>query len=320
MFTYAQVLFIYFFMVVMFVVFHGYFSLWLLVMSWQVCWMCLATKGNSDDLVNAYTNTQRNWEHTFYQQAPFNVEPAVCKLTGWQLQMVHPDILHCFHLGVGRDLCGSAIKLLVQRGYFPGRKHSDRFEFATRSLKQFAKQNKYGLARRKLDKKGINWKTGEFAELKTKGYDTFIVCSWLARLLEEDDGGLTELATTIWCVDNALSLTANSNGIFLTAREYEQLDVMGRIFADHYLRLAHTAVLNGAKEFRTRPKFHAMQHILMANRPSRINMHHYSTWMDEDANRKFMRVNRVTHRRTAAKRVLERWLLGLPSTFKKLDK
>lgn len=280
----------------------------------------MANKGNSGDLVNAYTNTERNWEQTFYQQLPFDVQPTVRKLTGWCLQMVHPDILHCFHLGVGRDLCGSAIKLLIQRGYFPGRKQSDRFACATRSLNQYAKDKKYGLCRKKLNKKCINWKSGEFAELKTKGYDTFVVCSWLARLLEENDGGLPELATAIWCVDNALTLMANSSGLFLNAQEYSQLDVVGRIFSDTYLRLAHSAVLTGAKDFRTRPKFHAMQHVLMANRCSRINMHHYSTWMDEDANKKFMKINRTTHRRTAATRVLERWLLGLPSTFTNLGK
>ena len=45
------------------------------------------------------------------------------------------------------------------------------------------------------------------------------------------------------------------------------------------------------------------------------NPHCYSTWMDEDALKHLMKTLRCTDRRTAEERLLQRWLLGLPSSF-----
>ena len=60
--------------------------------------------------------------------------PAFTKIIGFSIQMIGVDILHIFHLGVGRDLCGSAIKeLAAKRGYWAGGTQEARLQMATRS-------------------------------------------------------------------------------------------------------------------------------------------------------------------------------------------
>lgn len=96
--------------------------------------------------------------------------------------------------------------------------------------------------------------------------------------------------------------------------------VVGSLFCDSYLRLAFEHVQSGSWLFRVRPKFHLVQHVFSVPRPSRVNVHRlYACWLDEDGNKKFMRVNRMVHKMTAPTRVLQRWLLALPRTFEKLS-
>ena len=103
--------------------------------------------------------------------------------------MLRPDVLHIWHLGVGRDLLASAIVVLVKQRFFPGRTIDIRLGVASRSLRDFAKANHYNLSRRNLNKQCLNWKSAEYPELKTKGFDTAIIGMWLSDLVEKQDIG-----------------------------------------------------------------------------------------------------------------------------------
>lgn len=286
----------------------------------KVCWMCNATKGNDGDLHLAYTNTAFNWMGTLYQDDPFDQPPVITTLIGWDIRMAHPDLLHCWHLGTGRDLLAGAIVELVKAGFFEGRNQELKLCRASRLLREFAKTHGHQLSRKKLNKACLNWASGEYPELKVKGADTAIIGMWLSDFVVNNDIGNPDLSTAIWTSNNVLTILAKSTGYFLTEREDQQVRLLGRIFCDSYLRLAHKALQEGKKLYRTRPKLHLVQHVFTMSTPACLNMHRYSTWMDEDANRKFMRINRATHRATAAQRVLERWMLGLPGTYEKLEK
>ena len=72
--------------------------------------------------------------------------------------MIQADILHTFHLGVGRDLVGSVIKILASsRTYWPGSKIEHRLSFATRRLQQWARLRKLSLTLSKLSKQSLGW-------------------------------------------------------------------------------------------------------------------------------------------------------------------
>ena len=102
---------------------------------------------------------------------------------------------------------------LVRAGYFPGRNQTLKLLAATKSLVAFAKANKYTLARKTITKKSLNWVSGEYPELKTKGYDTFVIGSWLASLVEARDCGIPDLSTALWASNNVLTLLAEVEGL-----------------------------------------------------------------------------------------------------------
>ena len=128
--------------------------------------------------------------------------PALCGLLGFNLQMLGVDLLHSWHLGVGRDLCASAIRFLAtKRWYWRGRTQEGRLKTATQRLKWYAKNHKLALALGKLSKQSLNWKSDQFPELKAKGYDCYVVLKWLSWEVENKDIGNDLLATaTSMCI------------------------------------------------------------------------------------------------------------------------
>lgn len=76
---------------------------------------CLATKGSSD-LDMCYTNVAEGapWSATIHASLPWDSEnppTTLSKLPGFDIRMLGLDILHIFHLGVGRGLLSSAIRV-----------------------------------------------------------------------------------------------------------------------------------------------------------------------------------------------------------------
>ena len=82
---------------------------------WQVCWKCEATKGSAD-LDACYTNLRddASWRASMWQNLPWSQTPEFANCRGFHVYMLAADILHLFHLGTGRDLVGSSLKVLVK--------------------------------------------------------------------------------------------------------------------------------------------------------------------------------------------------------------
>ena len=141
------------------------------------------------------------WRGSLWSQDPWpqNVVPSLTGILGFSLRMLGVDLLHIFHLGVGRDLVASAIRILAsKRGYWRGRNQEERLKFATQQLKAFAKRHNYSLTMSKLSKQSLNWKADAFPELKAKGYDCFVVLRWLVSEINNEDIGNDTLATDTW--------------------------------------------------------------------------------------------------------------------------
>ena len=220
----------------------------------QVCWMCESTKG-SDDLSYAYTNVDEGaaWRATIWSTAPWpvNEPPAFAELRGFDLKMVAIDMLHCFHLGIGRDLIGSAVKTLVRLRYWPIEKS---LAHATLSLRRWAKQRRLTLACKSLTKSNIGWHQ-LYPELRAKGYDCYVVLAWLAEetsshrplgttALEQDY--LDRICATIWCANSWISSCSNA-GMFLTEHQQEHKTVIGSHYVNLYIGLAGQALAEKKK-------------------------------------------------------------------------
>lgn len=87
--------------------------------------------------------------------------------------MIGPDVLHVFHLGVARDICGSVLRLLVAERYWPGSNIDARLAYATGSLKRWCKQHKLHLAIKRLSKQNLSWSE----HLGVPSFVSFFSCS-----------------------------------------------------------------------------------------------------------------------------------------------
>ena len=218
-----------------------------------------------------------------------------------------------FHLGVGRDMLGSVLRILGSQKFFrPGGNLDHQLAAATNSLRQFAKSNKIQLALKKLTKANLNWKSKDFPEAKCKGYDTYCILKWLNHIMEQDHEGVIadELKTLVWSANSVMSVWGNG-GMFLSDQEVLHCQVVGQIFVRLYIDLASRALQDGKWLFRVRPKFHLLHHLCLEKRMSNYNPFWNSTWMDEDMIKRVMKVKRMTHRLQASERSLSRWLLYL---------
>lgn len=276
----------------------------------QVCWKCRATKG-SVDVSRCYTNVSPTaaWKNDPIDD-PWTTMPAFAGLRAFSVNMLGLDVLHVWHLGVGRDLAGTAMKQLLRNGYF-GDTIESGLARATSLCKAWAKQQKHTLAMKRFTKGNLNW-SSDFPELRTKGYDTYIVLSWLASELSSRDCGLPDLQLLV-CVSDVILRGVNEAGMFLTEEEVQQKQLLGEAFVRVYVKCAAENI--NQRLYRMRPKFHLWHHLLEESRPSRLNPRHTSTWMDEDWVKRVMKVTRNTHRRTSTQMCLRRWLLGLNTKF-----
>ena len=280
----------------------------------QVCWKCGATKG-THDVEMAYTNCADDapWRDTIYTTLPWDEEPSLSKPPGFNLKMLGLDILHIFHLGTGRDLVASAIRVLARLRVWRGNNLDQQLASASVSMRSYAKQHRLPLRLKRLSKVNLNWRSHGYPEAHCKGYDTFVRLKWLE--FEMDQGGRAEvphlLRTVIWASNNVFGLLANA-GMFLTPHQQELVQTVGNLLIRSYLQLASDSLDQGDRLWKIRPKFHLLHHLFLeSGRPSALNFHHLSTWMGEDSVKRWMTIKRRTHRLQTTGRSLQRWLLGL---------
>lgn len=85
-----------------------------------ICFKCPASK----DMQCPFSDVSATAEWRDAQLAPESVwhaQPALVALHEFSLDLVSLDILHCYHLGMGRDIIASTIVLLLRTQHFPGR-------------------------------------------------------------------------------------------------------------------------------------------------------------------------------------------------------
>ena len=252
--------------------------------------------------------------------------PELTNCRGFDLNMLAADLLHIWYLGAGRDLLGSCLKILVQIRYFAGNSIEKSLGRASVRLRNFAKQNGLMLTLKKLTEQNLSWASDVYPEIKCKGYDTYIVLSWLVKEIEVDpptspvrevQDMLDEMCTALWSVDSWLRMLTHAP-MHLTDSQLLQKTVLGNIFMTTYVSLAQRALVERKKLWRVRPKIHLLHHMVLEDRPSRLNPNYMSTWMDEDFIKRCMRVKKKTHKRQSTASTLSRWLLGVVAKLQEM--
>ena len=174
------------------------------------------------------------------------MRPVLADVDGFTLRMLSIDLLHAWHLGVGRDLCGSAIRVLAsQRRFWAGRNIELRLEVAISRLKAFARRNGLQLRLQKLSKSNLTWESLKYPELKCKGFDTYVALKWLVEEVTQQECGNSFLACALWSANSWLQVLSKG-GLFLTEGEELHKVHVGNLFLKSYLNLAVSA-LEGQK-------------------------------------------------------------------------
>ncbi|CAE7323649.1 L96, partial [Symbiodinium microadriaticum] len=155
------------------------------------------------------------------------------------------DYMHTFHLGVARDLVGTALKIIATGKYwFSGNNINARLKQIVAAVKVFAKQTKQQISIKKLSKNSLGW--SECPEFKGSAADSAVFLAWLATFLVERpplapyDG----LAAVVWVANHICEFLYGS-GCYLSDEAWEQVRVLAKVFFDGYTQLAICAHEHG---------------------------------------------------------------------------
>lgn len=263
------------------------------------CHMCRATKSLQNPFADLHP--QAGWRQTIDDpnDPPWDDPPALCRLRGFKPNWLLPDVLHVWFLGVGRDVCGSVICLLIRNRFWAGRLQKTRFRAATDAFKQFLRDNKLPPVPRKwkLDKKKINMKGGQATHLLAKAHHTSLVMRWLLHEVENKDCGNFHVHSLLWAANYSIGAMA-AGSMFLSSHEGRQIKAMGEFFLREYLHLHHieSAAVASYKLFHLRPKWHLLHHVFLSCDPGDDavvrNPYNGVCWMDEDMLKKVMSVTK----------------------------
>lgn len=91
--------------------------LWKTPSNEEFCYLCCATKGQ----LHPYTDvtSSASWRSS-PSSSPFQTMPQLAQLRCFSLNIVAIDILHCFFLGIGRDLIASILVVCLRSRIFAG--------------------------------------------------------------------------------------------------------------------------------------------------------------------------------------------------------
>ena len=252
------------------------------------------------------------WE-TYLNSNPWTTAPPYSLLDGFSLAQIVPDLLHVVNLGVGRDICGSILKTIIQENHvFQGATIEEKLGNATMLLRDFARQHQLPLRLAKLSKNKLNWKPNRYAELKTgSGYDIGVVARWLESLLATYNHIYGDFCALLWSLNGALHiLYTESDGWFLSEEQQSRVRTLGSICLRMFYKLANQSLERNEYLWRCRPKLHLLAHLFKCHRT--VNCARCSTWMDEDFLKHISKTLKLVASTTAQKRILERWLLAMP--------
>ena len=249
------------------------------------------------------------WRQTCFLADPWDQTPALMSLWGFEQGMVTCDLMHMWHLGVCRDVVGSAAKILLRgRDYFEARNLQKRMSTMRKELHQFQKTTGLGFTIKTLKRATFTWKNDQCPELRAKASDSTTMLKYLVQKSQLATPSYELLTGMLWCADRFMSILADAD-MFLSATERTDVYNTGWTFVTLYLQLAGQAQSRKELLFKCRPKWHFILHCLLEirDKPSSRNPYFDTCFMDEDFVKKVLAIKRKVDVRTAALNCLKRF-------------
>ena len=265
-----------------------------------------------------YTNTSSRapWRATEGVVA-WNEPPAFASMPGFCMGQVAIDILHTWHLGVARDVCGTAMKLMCRnKAFFPASTIALRLHMMMRELRTYAKEQGRQLSFDRLKKTMLSWSNKKCPELKVSGADAFTCVAYLASKLQEQNvsAPFQGLAVAVWAA-NYFMLVLMSGNQFLSQEECTNIYTVGWLFVTSWAKLATIAHGRSEQLFKLRPKWHYLAHVLLdiSSRESRRNPAWDACFLEEDFVKWNLRMFRKMAKTTACENLRKRSLVQIRS-------
>lgn len=292
----------------------------------QTCHRCLATNLGDNNFRDM--NHDAEWRSTEASAPdPWDPDaPPVWKdLPSFGAKMLKIDVMHCWHLGIGRLFCGGAIRIMCMHGLFGEKPLASQLVRAWADFDAWCAEAKHSPALTSFV--CLNTKSRrKDVELHCKASDTTILMGWLTHKLQGEAGKnelFCTLATCAWTWDTALRRLSRGQ-VFLSAPEAADISLQLDTALLSYAWLSRWALCNRYRFFRIRPKMHMLAHLASDLRPGTrteiFNAMCFSTFGDEDFVGKVSRLSRRCHPFQAAERTLQRYLLGLMRPQRGQDK
>jgi hypothetical protein len=234
---------------------------------------------------------------------------------GLRLELVMVDILHCLDLGVASSLVGSALWFFVIiKSCLGGGPMAQKAKRLHTNLRQWYNKTRcqYRL-QGELTVERLRKKPSEWVKLRAKGAQTRRLAFYaleLALMHASDDVVDNTIVECLRLLVRVYQIMENESQ-FLAATAKEELRHVGDGLGMAYSSLAtHFLNLNPpVKLFKTAPKLHMLQHLLIYQASEWGNPRFYHTYPDEDLVGAFVEICNTVHPNTMAVTALYKWLI-----------
>lgn len=285
-----------------------------------VCFKCFACN-HQEPLAFTDVREAATWRYTVERQehylanTPEDQRSPLVRLRGFDVALILPDLLHVCYLGVGRDVCGSALEVMAQQEAWGPGAPNECLQLALNLHKTWLSANRLGTCSLDdLTLQKLHSGDRTFPEFPGKGIDVKLMLPWLAMEASRWAslrGDLEKLlATTVWALVAFLAVL-DAGGMFLTPEEQERAYQLGSRFMEGWVTLGKQALDNKLLLYKQRPKTHLFHHLVIGCREDSANCRYWGCWDDEDYVGRLSRVTRKTHPRTLATSTVQRHLLML---------
>ncbi|CAE7264564.1 unnamed protein product [Symbiodinium sp. KB8] len=270
-----------------------------------------------------FATRRPDWLPTMNATCPFQQPPAAARIPhpiGRLAETFHFDLFHCWHLGVGRNFCGTALVLLsdLQQGNI-----EERFDAVTSLYKEWCRQSSHSPIISRFHKDSIQWSSTSDYPTATwfKGGITTNVVLFFESCDGMSDEPLFRIAIQAAQAINEFFRLLYSSDVWLAPEVSTRASQLLFRFLRRYQSGAEASFRESRTLFVLQPKLHPLQHIAVklwqlgnANKAA-INPLVYATQVSEDFVGRQSRLSRRVAPQQVIRRVLERYLVSAHAQF-----
>ena len=239
----------------------------------EICHHCLA--GGEAHAFEDYSETP-SWSSSCYQSRPWVSEPHLARIpfdSSAPEKALQGDLMHIFKLGVGRDIVGGVVIILLRKGFFDVEGMSKdircRFERAHSSFKLWCHAEGKSAGLRSFTKSFFNMTSLVSAPwCNSKASDTILLLQWLVffirlNLIHPVVHGWEEfLNPMLQLCESGLALRmTHHHPMWLERNCARFFYVSAMTVLRAYSFMGKKAVEIGIRAFIQKPKMHALHHV-----------------------------------------------------------